>query len=179
MPVNLQTVFDALMYEYAKLIADRAIEERGGREAATRTGAAYWGFVNRTFTKLRKSEIQASSILRENKLFITQGEECAYCGKRGSLHWEHLIPLSRGGPDNIDNLVLACPACNLSKSAMNPVEWYAAGHRDRKQIPRLVMGKLIKLALERHRALGTLQDAEFPPGAGLHFANMLLAFEAP
>jgi hypothetical protein len=30
---------------------------------------------------------------------------------------DHVRPLSRGGPDGDDNLVLACKRCNLSKSA--------------------------------------------------------------
>ena len=62
---------------------------------------------------------------------------------------------------------------------MNPVEWYSSRGQDRKHIPRIVMGKLIKLAVERHEAIGTLQNAEFPAGAGLHFANMLLVFDPP
>lgn len=30
--------------------------------------------------------------------------------------FDHVIPLSRGGPDRIDNIVLACNACNLERS---------------------------------------------------------------
>lgn len=28
---------------------------------------------------------------------------------------DHVHPLSKGGPDNLDNLVLACMACNVAK----------------------------------------------------------------
>ncbi|MGH3055780.1 MAG: HNH endonuclease [Gaiellaceae bacterium] len=45
---------------------------------------------------------------------------CWYCG--GNLaatgktpHLEHQVPISRGGPDNIQNLVLACATCNITK----------------------------------------------------------------
>jgi hypothetical protein len=42
-----------------------------------------------------------------------------------SFHIEHHNPVSRGGADNVDNLTLACPQCNLHKStkviAIDPV----------------------------------------------------------
>lgn len=46
---------------------------------------------------------------------------CAYCRMHQSLqgatfHVEHVIPQSDGGTDNLDNLCLACPSCNLHKS---------------------------------------------------------------
>lgn len=33
-----------------------------------------------------------------------------------TFHIEHIAPQSSGGPDTLDNLALACPGCNLSKS---------------------------------------------------------------
>lgn len=52
--------------------------------------------------------------------------KCAYC--RRSLqhqrwHIEHVVPLSRGGSDGPENLVLACERCNLNKAAKTPEEW--------------------------------------------------------
>ncbi len=46
---------------------------------------------------------------------------CEYCGMHQSLqgatfHVEHVIPSSRGGASNLDNLAWCCPACNLRKS---------------------------------------------------------------
>jgi hypothetical protein len=52
---------------------------------------------------------------------------CAYCeGKSTKWHYDHIVPRSRGGPDEIDNLALACPQCNLSKNDRTPDEW---GHQ--------------------------------------------------
>lgn len=44
-----------------------------------------------------------------------------YCRMHQSLqgatfHVEHVIPLSRGGHSQLDNLALACPSCNLHKA---------------------------------------------------------------
>ncbi|PWU12921.1 MAG: HNH endonuclease [Verrucomicrobia bacterium] len=47
---------------------------------------------------------------------------CQYCLMHESLqgasfHVEHVIPRSKGGRDVLDNLVLACPGCNLRKTS--------------------------------------------------------------
>ena len=58
------------------------------------------------------------------------GERCEYCRMHQSLqgatfHVEHVIPVSSGGSDELTNLVLACPSCNLHKSdridALDPI----------------------------------------------------------
>ena len=38
---------------------------------------------------------------------------------------DHVIPRSRGGSDNAENLVLSCNGCNSSKGARTPEEWRA------------------------------------------------------
>lgn len=52
--------------------------------------------------------------------------ECVYCGGR-QVGWDHVIPLSRGGPNTPDNLVPCCGRCNFSKRDRTPDEWLAAG----------------------------------------------------
>ena len=54
-----------------------------------------------------------------------QGGRCAYCG---CLHprdytLDHLIPLSRGGTREIENLIGACRACNTAKGASTPLHF--------------------------------------------------------
>lgn len=55
--------------------------------------------------------------------------KCAYCGKECSneYHIDHKLPLSRGGGNNIDNLALSCPTCNLKKNNKTDVEFI--GHK--------------------------------------------------
>ena len=47
---------------------------------------------------------------------------CHYCGTdcTGNHHWDHFIPISKGGPEAPWNLVIACPTCNLRKKAKLP-----------------------------------------------------------
>ena len=53
-----------------------------------------------------------------------QNNLCYWCGEKLEK-WEidHYIPLSRGGSNSPDNIVIACPACNRSKHNRMPWEW--------------------------------------------------------
>lgn len=49
---------------------------------------------------------------------------CMYCGVIcGSVHIEHMTPISRGGMHEIDNLTVACPDCNRQKHTMTFPEY--------------------------------------------------------
>lgn len=47
---------------------------------------------------------------------------CVYCGEPATTQ-DHVIPLSRGGDDGIENVVPACRSCNSSKKDKLPSEW--------------------------------------------------------
>jgi 5-methylcytosine-specific restriction endonuclease McrA len=49
---------------------------------------------------------------------------CIYCG-RPATTVDHILPRSRGGTDDPDNVVPACKACNSAKSNRTPQEWRA------------------------------------------------------
>ena len=74
-------------------------------------------------------------------------------------------------------MVLSCAACNREKAAINPIEWYESKKLHRKEIPRMVMGKLLKVVLEEHRTRNTLHASEYPEGMGLHLYNVCLVFD--
>jgi 5-methylcytosine-specific restriction endonuclease McrA len=40
---------------------------------------------------------------------------CQYCGSREELTFDHLLPRSKGGETNWDNVVTACSTCNVRK----------------------------------------------------------------
>ena len=42
---------------------------------------------------------------------------CQDCGSTERLHVDHIIPVSRGGPNHVANLRVLCRSCNLSKGA--------------------------------------------------------------
>lgn len=57
--------------------------------------------------------------------YRSQKGKCWHCGKSvgDDYHIDHLIPLSRGGSNAPENLVISCPKCNLSKHNKLPHEW--------------------------------------------------------
>jgi len=54
---------------------------------------------------------------------------CYYCKRRfrGTIHIDHVIPLSKGGRHTVANLCASCPPCNLEKQAKQPDEFTVAG----------------------------------------------------
>lgn len=42
--------------------------------------------------------------------------KCVYCGSTENIHLDHIIPFSKGGATNVENLQLLCQKCNLEKS---------------------------------------------------------------
>lgn len=51
---------------------------------------------------------------------------CSYCGSPlfgNPVHFDHIIPLSRGGAHCVENLCATCPKCNVSKLAKLVSEW--------------------------------------------------------
>ena len=59
------------------------------------------------------------------KLFERDRHICAYCGEtfsREKLTRDHVIPLSRKGKDEWENVVAACGRCNSHKAARTPEE---------------------------------------------------------
>jgi hypothetical protein len=57
-------------------------------------------------------------------------ERCYYCNETVSNgHVDHLVPLSRGGSDDLSNLVWACPSCNAAKSDMTAKEFWEASSK--------------------------------------------------
>lgn len=55
-----------------------------------------------------------------------QGGLCYWCSNPVNqlYHVDHVIPVSRGGSNSPENLVIACPSCNQRKSDLLPfIEW--------------------------------------------------------
>ena len=50
-------------------------------------------------------------------LFLRDGFCCQYCGQKGDLTFDHVLPRSKGGVTSWENVVAACSPCNLRKAA--------------------------------------------------------------
>ena len=59
------------------------------------------------------------------RLMSKQDGQCFYCaGPMEPITWDHFIPSSRGGENNIDNGRLACHPCNTLKNDMLPRDFF-------------------------------------------------------
>lgn len=72
-----------------------------------------------------KSGVTSTELARWKR---EQKPVCYWCGAscKREAHADHYVPLAKGGAHEIENLVLACPACNRKKSAKDPYEFAAS-----------------------------------------------------
>lgn len=82
------------------------------------------------------------------QILASCGNRCAHCGKK--LTWdatiEHVIPLSKGGTYDPENLVALCKKCNKSKSndIVQPKEFYTALSPERRKKLQHMVDKYCK-----------------------------------
>lgn len=50
-------------------------------------------------------------------LFLRDEFTCQYCGAKGEMTFDHVIPRARGGRTTWENVVAACGPCNLAKGS--------------------------------------------------------------
>jgi 5-methylcytosine-specific restriction endonuclease McrA len=59
--------------------------------------------------------------LSRRGVFIRDGHQCQYCG-RAAENVDHVLPRSRQGPHEWENVVAACRRCNSRKKDRTPAE---------------------------------------------------------
>ena len=58
----------------------------------------------------------ASASTRFN-LFLRDEFKCQYCGSKGDMTFDHIVPRSKGGRTTWENVVASCQKCNLRKGS--------------------------------------------------------------
>ncbi len=56
------------------------------------------------------------------RILSRDGRECHWCGMDATTV-DHIIPVAKGGTDDLENLVAACRRCNFSKQDKMPDEF--------------------------------------------------------
>ena len=61
-------------------------------------------------------------IRADTRIFVWQrdGGTCRHCGSRHDLHFDHVIPRSKGGGSTWENIVTCCAPCNRRKGDRLP-----------------------------------------------------------
>ena len=134
-----ETVRQLLAQTYAYLVRAAAARSRGAERYTTRHHTLAVAFYNDILAGRK----------RLGTFFNDEREKlgavhCMYCGDAAErLSLDHLVPRLAGGPDDANNLIPACQACNSSKGASDVMAW----HVRKGQFPRRsVVRRYVKLA---------------------------------
>ena len=113
----------ALIADLVRAGVDPELVGRTAEALATRAPAADEQAERRRDVDRRRkrggwSDLRLAAFKRDNY-------RCVYCGAdvTSKPQCDHVIPISRGGENLLDNLATSCRACNSRKHARTPSEW--------------------------------------------------------
>jgi len=100
--------------EEEKEAARKALERiRAKRTAAERIEREKQA--KRHYIRKRRTEFASKQADLMLALIERDGYQCKNCDSQDDLSIDHIIPLSKGGRDELDNLQILCQSCNSSK----------------------------------------------------------------
>ena len=73
------------------------------------------------YIRLPYNRIMSNNVTRRS-IFTRDNHTCAYCNSKENLTVDHIIPQSRNGQDEWENLITCCLKCNLKKGNRTPSE---------------------------------------------------------
>ena len=65
--------------------------------------------------KRSRANIHISKRCIRDEVFDLYGEKCLKCGSTKNIQLDHIVPVKKGGSNEIDNLQPLCNVCNASK----------------------------------------------------------------
>lgn len=75
--------------------------------------------VNKNYLSSKESKRDPIESRLRHEVFKRDGYKCVECNKdkeETTLHADHILPVSQGGADELENLQTLCQACNFAKS---------------------------------------------------------------
>lgn len=83
---------------------------------------------SKAFKAYKEGRWNIHDLMQFNVAKIKNNNFCWYCGKEmkaNELTIDHVFPRSKGGDNDMDNIIMVCKSCNSSKGNMDLFEWYA------------------------------------------------------
>lgn len=109
--------------EYRKRNPDKCLERAAAWRKANPLKRA--ATIHNYSARRRKQTKGGVSTAALAKWTEAQKKVCYWCDSKCAkgFHVDHYIPLSKGGPHELGNLVIACGPCNLKKNAKDPLDF--------------------------------------------------------
>ena len=90
-------------------------------------------YVEKERVRASNKQAKRNALKKQNGVFKVRYKDlakiyampCTYCGERGNIHVDHVIPIAKGGVHGIGNLQPLCESCNTSKADKYMIEWVA------------------------------------------------------
>ena len=116
-PINVCTVRRATVL----LLKEKAeILEHARTELHWASGSLPHPVVIRLVSYVRVPRDSHRRKITRRAVFARDDWQCQYCGARGSLTVDHVIPRSKGGGSDWENIVASCAPCNRRKGDRLP-----------------------------------------------------------
>lgn len=118
-PINVCTVRRAavlLLKEKAEVI------EQGGGELHSERASMIRPLVIRLLSFVKLPRDRHRRKITRRAVFARDDWTCQYCGTRTGLTVDHVIPRSKGGSSEWDNIVACCAPCNRRKGDRLPAQ---------------------------------------------------------
>lgn len=95
------------------------------------------GYFHAIRAKRRMLEASSAENLEKIKAWVAHVKSkraaiCYYCQtsvSTAAIHFDHIVPLSKGGPHTVENLCVSCASCNLRKQAKSVTAWMRVGQQ--------------------------------------------------
>jgi 5-methylcytosine-specific restriction endonuclease McrA len=185
---DVATIKDLIFYQYAKIIAKRAMHAPDGKQAKS----SHYGFIKTTFRELKTGKKNWSEITREDWQFVESDKECIYCGAKEDLQREHIVPksilikpecVSCDTIQSIHNQVWGCRTCNSKKSTMGLYSFYRDKYPSEKKfydfIPTLLEKKYLKTIYSCHECANTLNASDLDGDGEITVLDLDYVFTRP
>ncbi|MEA2298588.1 MAG: hypothetical protein QOF77_1524, partial [Solirubrobacteraceae bacterium] len=118
-PINVCTVRRAVVL----LLKEKAeVLEHARWEIHSETTAIARPTVIRLITYVRVPRDAHRRKITRRAVFARDDWSCQYCGARSNLTVDHVIPRSKGGPSDWENIVASCAPCNRRKADRTPAQ---------------------------------------------------------
>jgi 5-methylcytosine-specific restriction endonuclease McrA len=116
-PINVCTVKRAVVL----LLKDKAeVIEHSQWQLRSASQSMHRPTVIRLVTYIKIPRDTHRRKITRRAVFARDEWTCQYCGSRGNLTVDHVIPKSKGGPSSWENIVASCAPCNRRKGDALP-----------------------------------------------------------